>query len=88
MQTHTPIQAQMRRVLDELGRLRDEIRVQIHLGGMDAKKAWDELEPKLAEADRLAENVSEEAYKSAVDTLHKTKLFRSTLPKGDAKNHS
>jgi len=71
----------MRRVLDELGRLRDEIRVQVHLGGMDAKKAWDELEPKLAEADRLAENTSEEAYRSVVDTLRRTKLFHSTLPK-------
>ena len=81
MQTQTPIQSQMRRVLDELGRLRDEIRVQVHLGGMDAKKAWDELEPKLAEADRLAENTSEEAYRSVVDTLRKAKLFRSTLPK-------
>ena len=81
MQTQTPIHHQMRRVLDELGRLRDEIRVQVHLGGMDAKKAWDELEPKLAEADRLAENASEEAYRAALDSLRKAKLFRSTLPK-------
>ena len=76
----------MRRVLDELGRLRDEIRVQVHLGGMDAKKAWDELEPKLAEADRLAENASEDAYRHAVDALRKAKLFRSSLP--DTKKHS
>jgi hypothetical protein len=89
MQTHNPIQVQMHNVLDELRRLRDEVRVQVHLGGMDAKKAWDELEPKLAEADRLAENASEETIRSAVETLRKVKLFRSTLPKNpDGKNRA
>jgi hypothetical protein len=78
--TQNPIEAQMRNVLSELRKLRDEIRVQIHLGGMDAKKAWDELEPKLADADRMAENASEDAYRSAVETLRNLKLFRSTLP--------
>lgn len=88
MQTsHNPIQAQMRHVLDELGKLRDEIRVHIDLGGMEAKKAWDELEPKLADADCLAENASEEAFRDAVDTLRKVKLFRSTLPR-DPKNRA
>ena len=27
----------------------DEIKLQLHLAGMDAKDAWNELEPKLAE---------------------------------------
>lgn len=71
----------MRHVLDELGRLRDEIRIQVHLGGLDAKKAWDELEPKIAEADRLAENASEETFHAALDMLRKVKLFRSSLPR-------
>ena len=78
--THNPIQQQMRNVVGELRKLRDEIRVQVHLGGMEAKRAWDELEPKIADADRLAENASEEAFRAAVDTLRKIKLFRSTLP--------
>jgi hypothetical protein len=78
--THNPIEAQMRNVLAELRKLRDEIRVQVHLGGMDAKKAWDELEPKLADADRMAENASEDAFREVVDTLRKLKLFHSTLP--------
>lgn len=85
MQTsHNPIQAQMRNVVEELRKLRDEIRVQVHLGGMEAKKAWDELEPKLAEADRLAENASEDTFHEVVETLRKLKLFRSTLPKNRA----
>ncbi|HEY1957584.1 MAG TPA: hypothetical protein VGH28_18320 [Polyangiaceae bacterium] len=79
--THNPIQAQMRNVADELRKLRDEIRVQVHLGSLEVKKAWDELEPKIAEADRLAENASEETFRAAIATLRKTKLFRKTLPR-------
>jgi hypothetical protein len=70
----------MRNVVAELRKLKDEIRVQVHLGGMDAKKAWDELEPKLADADRMAENATEETFKTVVETLRKVKLFRSALP--------
>ena len=84
--TQNPIEAQMRNVLSELRKLRDEIRVQVHLGGMDAKKAWDELEPKLAEADRLAENATEEAYQSALESLRRLKLFHAQLP--SEKKHS
>ncbi len=78
--TQNPIAAQMRNVLAELRKLRDEVRVQVHLGNMDAKKAWDELEPKLADVDRMAENATEDAFRAAVETLRKLKLFRSTLP--------
>ncbi len=87
MQTsNNPIQVQMRNVVDELRKLRDEVRLQMHLANMDAKKAWDELEPKLAEADRLAENATEETFRDAVETLRKLKLFRSNLP--EQKKHS
>ena len=81
MQTTTPIQAELRDTLDQLRRLRDELRVQAHLGGMEAKKAWDELEPKLAEADRLAEKASEESLKAAVDALRKLKELKRTMNK-------
>ena len=33
---------------DDLLRTADEIRVKLHLAGMDVKDAWQELEPKLA----------------------------------------
>ncbi len=79
--TNNPIQAQMKNVVAELRKLRDEVRLQLHLASMDAKKAWEEdLEPKLEEADRLAENASEETFRGAVETLRKLKVFRSNLP--------
>jgi len=77
----SPIQSELRDTLDQLRRLRDEVRVQAHLGGMEAKKAWDELEPKLAEADRLAEKASEESLRAAVEALRRLKIFKHGLDK-------
>ena len=34
---------------DDLLRTADEIRVKLHLAGMDAKDAWEEVQPKLAD---------------------------------------
>ena len=77
----TPLQTELQRTLDQLRRLRDEVRVQAHLGGMEAKKAWDELEPKLAEADRLAEKASEESLQAAIDSIRKLKDLKRTFKK-------
>jgi hypothetical protein len=43
---------EIRRALDEVKRLRDEVRVRIHLAGMDAKDAWHKLEPRIDKLDR------------------------------------
>jgi hypothetical protein len=79
--TQNPIGAQAREVVNELNKLAGEVRLQIHLGNMDLKKAWDELEPKLAEVDRLAEKESEEAYQTVRDMLHNLKHIHAKLPK-------
>ena len=41
--------------LDHLRRMADEIRLKIHLAGMEAKEAWSELEPKLRQLEHRAE---------------------------------
>jgi hypothetical protein len=38
---------------DDLQRTADEIKVKLHLAGMDAKDAWEEVQPKLAEFEHL-----------------------------------
>lgn len=40
---------------ENLRRMADEIRVKIHLAGMDAKDTWSKLEPKLQELEHKAE---------------------------------
>lgn len=83
--THNPIRKQLHEITSELQMLAGEIRLQIHLGNMDLKKAWDELEPKLAEADQLAEKASEEAYQAVREMLRNARHIRSQLPKSAPK---
>jgi DNA anti-recombination protein RmuC len=49
---------------EDLKRTADEIRVKLHLAGMDAKDAWDDLQPRIEDFERRfdakAEEVSEE----------------------------
>lgn len=49
---------------NDLRRTADEIKVKLHLAGMDAKDAWDEVQPRLADFERRfdakAEEVGEE----------------------------
>ena len=49
---------------DDLKRTADEIKVKLHLAGMDAKDAWDEIQPRIADFeqrfDTKADEVGEE----------------------------
>lgn len=49
---------------EDLKQIADEIRVKLHLAGMDAKDAWDDIQPKLKDFeqrfDATAEDVGDE----------------------------
>lgn len=45
---------------EELGRLADEVRLQLHLGGMEAKDAWHRIEPRLSRFDEMAGALTDE----------------------------
>jgi hypothetical protein len=57
----TPLEADLRR-------LADEIRVRIHLAGMDAKDAWTKLEPRVKEVEQRFARATGEAA-SELDEL-------------------
>jgi len=55
-----PAKTQKTTFLQNLRQLADEIRVKIHLAGMDAKDTWSKLEPRLREVEQKAEAKGEE----------------------------
>ena len=79
--TPNPVRTELKQLVNDVKRVGGEVRLQMHLANMDLKKAWDELEPKLAEADRLAEKASDEAYEAVRDMLRKLKRIQKQLPK-------
>mgnify|MGYP000019272104 CR=1 FL=1 len=65
--------------LNELEQVADEIRVRLHLAGMDAKDAWGKLEPRLDEARMHARSATASSRKTFDDILKALRDFRKTL---------
>ena len=53
--------------LDDLRRVRDELRVQIHLGKAEAKAQWDELEKRFQQLESRAKLVRDESAETLDD---------------------
>jgi ElaB/YqjD/DUF883 family membrane-anchored ribosome-binding protein len=53
-------------VMSDLTRLRDDLHLKIHLAGMDARDAWERLQPRLHEIERKVE----ERAAAAAQSLH------------------
>lgn len=53
--------------LESLKTLRDEVRLQIHLGKAELKDEWEQLEHKWQETEQKIEAVGEEAKEKAED---------------------
>lgn len=80
--TERDLRGALQRELDELVRLRDELKVRLHLAKADAKDEWHELEAKLgrvtAELARTAENAKApaeqlgDAARSMLDELRRS----------------
>ncbi len=73
-QSTTELKQEIQKNLGQLRTLRDEVRVKVHLAGMDVKQEWDKLEPQLAELERAASDFSEttrKAVSEAVKRLNK-----------------
>jgi hypothetical protein len=59
--------------------LRDEIRVQLHLAGMDLKKEWQKLEPRLEEAEKMVDAVQAASVAAAHDVERRARKLRDDL---------
>jgi hypothetical protein len=60
----------------DLTRIADEVRVKLHLGGMDARDAWNRLEPKLRDFERKAANATKEV---TTELRHSAATLREEL---------
>jgi hypothetical protein len=63
------VQQGMKERLERMKTLRDEIRLDLHLAGMELKDLWRELEPAVHEAERRAEEVGGKAIDELVERL-------------------
>ena len=80
---HGKVRAQMNDLVSEMQRMADEIRLKVHLGSMDAKDEWAEIEPKLAdfekEAERVVERTGDELKDLGADLKARFKKLKEDL---------
>ena len=80
--THTTkeLKSELEKSAALLRTLGDEVRVQMHLSGMDAKDAWRKLEPRVESAlERAAKEVSDASREAVVDVTAAVRKFRESL---------
>lgn len=81
MENPDGLRRELNATLDELHTLRDEIRVQLHLAGMEAKDKWNrDLEPRLFSMEKDVERDVASVTRNALHDLAETmKRFRDSL---------
>jgi hypothetical protein len=72
----------IRPLLDQIAERRDEIRVQLHLAGMDLKEDWDRLEEKLrgiAKLEELEDQAKLRAHLAKMEAQDEMRAMGKTL---------
>lgn len=69
----------VKKALEQLATLRDEIKVKLHLAGMDVKESWSRIEPKLAEAEKQAGEATEASRAVLTELVAEAKRIHSAL---------
>ena len=64
------VRQQLDDIRAEMEKTAGEIRVKMHLAGMDAKDKWNELEPRLHEFEQRAERATEKVSAELSDLGH------------------
>jgi len=65
--------------LERLRTLRDDVKVRLHLATMEPKEEWNKLEPHLAEAEKVAANITDKSRQVVTAALQKLEAFRKSL---------
>ena len=78
-QTTTDLKDELKKGLDHLQTLRDEVRVRLHLARLEVKDEWNKLEPHLFEVEQAAKEVSESSHRAVSDAVARLKKLRESL---------
>src|SRR6266702_1153923 len=77
--TTQELKTEIQKTMSLLHTLRDEARVKVHLAQLEVKDAWSKLEPKLEEAEKMAEEASEATLTTITMTAKKLQKLVASL---------
>ena len=82
-QTTKDLKLEVKKSISLLYTLRDEVKLKMHLAGMDAKDEWRKLEPRIlkieTEIDHAAEDASESTQEAVEDIVKRLQKIRAQL---------
>jgi hypothetical protein len=73
------LKRELEKGVQKLQTLRDEVRVRLHLAGMDLKDQWNKLEPHLEEVEKKAGEATDEARTMLHDAMKRLEKLRAQL---------
>jgi hypothetical protein len=74
------IKSDLEKSATHLRELRDEVRVRLHLGGLEIKDEWRRLEPRLEETlERAAKDVTDASQKAITEVTDAVRRLRQSL---------
>jgi len=77
--TNVELKNEIQTSCTQMRMLSDEIRVKLHLAGMEAKDEWQKLEPKIAEIERTATELTEATRAAVSDAVKRLSKLRSSM---------
>jgi predicted nucleic acid-binding Zn-ribbon protein len=78
-QTNIELKNEIQTTSAQMRTLSDEIRVRLHLAGMDAKDEWVKLEPKIVEIERVATEFTETTRVAIANAVKRLTKLRSSM---------
>lgn len=77
--TTAELTKEIKKSLALLQTLRDEVRVKLHLAGMDMKSEWKKLEPRLEKVEHAAQEITHASQAAVVEAVKALKKFSASL---------
>lgn len=73
------LNADVKETIETLQMMRDEIRVKLHLAGMDAKDKWKTIEPKVDKVEGWLKDASQVSKDALHEVVNEVKSFRDSI---------
>lgn len=73
------LKIELKNGLASLRTLRDEVRLKLHLASMDVRQQWKNLEPRLADVEKAADDVSHASRAALTEAIDALKRLRASL---------
>jgi hypothetical protein len=77
--TNTDLKTEIEKKLNALRAMRDEVRVRLHLAGLDAKGEWNKLEPQITALEHVAEEFTEDTHVAVTKALKSLSDLKASM---------